>query len=141
VADQDPIATQLEAKIARLDAEIAERVAERDRCRTALGALTEDSQSDKLDDMMPTFEKLKRSASAKGTAKTRRLRVACNAKDMSIRDLASRAATSTQYKKITQSHLSRMADGDLFIDRELADWVATQIDYPATSRNWPKLRG
>lgn len=140
MADQDPIAAQLAEKIARLEEQIAALAQERDRYRTALAALTEYSQSDKLDDMMPIFEKIKRSESAKGTAKTRRLRAACNAKDMSIRDLASRAATATRYKKITQSHLSRMADGDLAIDRELADWIAKQIDYPATSRNWPKLR-
>jgi cytidylate kinase len=90
---------------------------------------------------MMEFERLKHSRTRKpACAANVALRNACNAKKMSVRDLAERIREKTRFQQITGGHLSRMADpkGDLLIESDLADWIATQIDYPAS--RWKRVK-
>ena len=90
--------------------------------------------------MMPACERIKHGRKSKSSANVRRLRAACNLKNMSIRDLAKKARQKTGYKRASQALLSLAADGLRPIDQALTDWIASEVDYPATVDNWPKLR-
>jgi hypothetical protein len=134
------IAAALASRIAELDAEMKRLGEERERAARALAALTVTNRSGNIDHM-EAFERVKHSKGRAANPETRKLRAACNAKQLSIRDLAAKARKETRHKKVTHAHLSYAADGSRPIDLDLAQWIAKQIDYPATKANWEKLRG
>lgn len=150
----DPAAALLEARIAELDTEIAgleaqlrARVEEREARAAALAALggmwtdlTARSRTDNIDNMMPRFERIKHGKGRTTNPGTEKLRRACNAKNLSIIDLAKLARKETPYRKLSQPHLSMAANGQRPIDWELAEWIEKTIGFPATKSNWPKLR-
>lgn len=148
MADADPIAEQLAEKIARLDEQIAALVAERDRCRAALGALTEDGltvrESNVKSDPMILQTRVrhsrgKSSASDDGVSKFVRV---LNAAGYSIRALAELPGCPCSY-----GLLSMASRGDVSISRKVAEWVEARTKsekypngYEATRSNWRKLR-
>lgn len=139
--DTDPIAEQLAQKIARLDAEIAERVAERDRCQAALEALT-NSHLTKLED----------SVNVKSTMlQTHRVQISKSRTDDKLAEYANEAHTTmtglAEEVGCSTSLLSQARHDKCSIAKSLTDKIQELTKsgkYPkgfeSSKKNWPRLR-
>jgi hypothetical protein len=139
VADEaDPIATQLAEKIAQLEAEIAERVAERDRCRTALKTLTtlpQRKQRATMEPMHPTLRQRYSESAKPATPQVARFMECARKRGfVSANDVAKEVG-------LNRAYLSMMLHGSRPARPEVCEKIRQLIGYEVTKANWPDLRG